>query len=163
MKYKDKSYLQKRDILRFFYKNNPEIKKIIDDLRIPNYMNIKYKILIDGYAVFKKVKVDGNINYLELDPNDISAIFNDDISYWFNKNGEKYKNDEILYFCYDYAGYYTSLIEYMMLNDLTDISQNLKNIIYSTFKSIYKNFNLRVGKNYDKCVKSFIAVSKALI
>jgi len=147
MRYKDKSYFEKRDILRDFYNNNYHIKKVIDDFKVENYKNIKYKILVDGYAAFKITKKNDIIS--ELDPNNLGCTFSNGKSYWLNKSTqEKYDDDEILYFCFDYDGYHTSLVEYMMLNDLTDITLDLKNTINTTFKRIYREFNpyLRIKK-----------------
>jgi len=160
--YLDKSYSDKRKILRKFHFMNSDcyeltnmVKyKILDKIN-KNYPEQKYdfineniilkKLLIDGYVVYEKV-YDNNklVNIIELDTLSIKMEYLDGEIIWFLNKGKEnskiFKKEQIIYVLFDNDDF-TSFVEMVYMKIVNKTTEwTIKSVIDDVYKNYENNF-----------------------
>lgn len=160
--YLDKSYSDKRKILRKFHFMNSDcyeltnmVKyKILDKIN-KNYPEQKYdfinaniilkKLLIDGYVVYEKV-YDNNklVNIIELDTLSIKMEYLDGKIIWFLNKGKEnskiFKKEQIIYVLFDNDDF-TSFVEMVYMKIVNKTTEwTIKSVIDDVYKNYENNF-----------------------
>jgi len=157
--YFDKSYIEKRKILRrqhFVDKDIVELTnkilfKIIKKIKPNKFVDYKELIkilLIDGYAAYEKIydKNDNLISLSPIDPISLTYTKNDKKFIWNQNKGTSYArvltDSQVLYITSGLDSY-TSLVEMRYMNFIDDNSKyslkNYINYVVNSYNNIFTN------------------------
>ena len=155
--YLDKSYLEKRKILRNFHFMNSDcydltnmvrykiLERIDDEKELIDVNNLIKTILVDGYVAFEKI-YDGDklSNLIRIDPLTFNMELIDGELVWFMNKGEEnsriLKKEQIIYVSFNNEDF-TSFVEMVYMKVVNKTTEwTIKSVIDDVVKSYEENF-----------------------